>query len=192
MLIDSEMKHRGLVPAYRRVLKSHYFILQLLFFFCSNAVVGLLELLPAIHLLQRFLTCICLLSSWKHFEILPKRVLSGGRTLLGSLQSPSPASSPPCNNNNLSGRCLPGPRHRVGGAGRRGPEDLTFSIDSSSRGRKCNGRLGADPSSSTATYLPAAAAPCCSPSRWVTVLGFQKAVPQRNILPALLRSPPVF
>lgn len=30
-LIDREMKHRGLVPAYWRVLKSHYLILQLFF-----------------------------------------------------------------------------------------------------------------------------------------------------------------
>lgn len=110
-------------------------------------------MLPAIHLPQRFLTCICLLGSWKHFEILPRRVLSGGRMLLGSLQSPFPACSLPCNNNNLLGRCLPGPRHHVGDARRRGPKDLTFSVGSSSSGRKCNGQLGDDPSSSTATYL---------------------------------------
>lgn len=110
-------------------------------------------MLPAIHLLQRFLTCICLLGSWKHFEILPRCVLSGGRMLLGSLQSPFPACSLPCNNNNLLGRCLPGPRYHVGDAVRWGPRDLTFSVDGSSSGRKCNGWLGDDPSSSTTTYL---------------------------------------
>lgn len=52
--------------------------------------------------------------------------------LLGSLKSLSPACSLPCNNNNLLGRCLPGPQSRVGDAGRRGPKDLTFSTDSSS------------------------------------------------------------
>lgn len=72
------------------------------------------------------------------------------------MQSPSPACSLPCNNNNLLGRCLPDPQHHVGDAGRRGPKDLTFSVDGSSSGRKCNGRLGDDPSSSTATYLSTA------------------------------------
>lgn len=75
--------------------------------------------------------------------------------MLRSLQSPFPACSLPCNNNNLLGRCLPGPRHHVGDAGRRGPKDLTFSVDGGGSGRKCNGRLGDDPSSSAATYLSA-------------------------------------
>lgn len=129
-------------------------------------------MLPAIHLLQRFLTCICLLSSWKHFEILPRHVLSGGRMLLGSLQSPSHACSPPCTNNNLSGRCLPGPRYHAGDAGRRGPKDLTFSVDGSSSGRKCNGRLGDDLSSSTATHLSTAS------QRWQ----FPTALPPDELL----------
>lgn len=79
--------------------------------------------------------------------------------LLGSLKSLSPACSLPCNNNNLLGRCLPGPQSHVGDAGRRGPKDLTFSTDSSSSGRKCNGQLGDDLSWSTTTYLPTVSLP---------------------------------
>lgn len=79
--------------------------------------------------------------------------------LLGSLKSLFSACSLPCNNDNLLGRCLPGPRSHVGDAGRRGPKDLTFSIDGSSSGRKCNGQLGDDPSWSTTTYLPTVSLP---------------------------------
>lgn len=79
-------------------------------------------------------------------------MLCGDRTLLGSLQSPFPACSFLAITI-IHERCLPGSQYHVGDAGRRGPKDLTFSVDGSSSGRKCNGRLGDDLSSSTATYL---------------------------------------
>lgn len=48
---------------------------------------------------------------------------------------------------------MPGPCYHGGDAGRRGPKDLTFSVDSSGSGSKCNGQRGDDPLRSTATHL---------------------------------------